>query len=268
MRDVGHVLDVVRIQLTNWRWSWPSMVLTGMITPIVSLLALGAMSSDTAAKPHIFAGALTIALLFEMQNKIAANFSHMTDTGAFEFFASLPLRRESLIAGTLAAFLLLALPALVVTTVVGWAVLDLRFTPNVLAVPPVVCAVAAFAGIGAIIGAGSSSPNQASGLSLAVTVLLSGAGPVVIPPDRLPAWLRAVGPYNPAALASDSLRALSTGASTYGLLWNLTGLTLFAALVLLLVRRVIPWRGRERPCRPLVISRRAPRPRQLGRRTM
>lgn len=244
MKDLGNVLDVVRIQLTNWRWSWPSMVLTGMITPIVSLLALGTMSTEEAAKPYIFAGALTIALLFEMQNKIAANFSHMKDTGAFEFFASLPLRRESLIGGTLAAFLLLALPALVVTTLVGWAVLDVTFTPNPLALPAVVCAVAAFAGIGAIIGAGSSSPNQASGLSLATTVMLSGAGPVVIPPERLPAWLRAAGPYNPAALASDSFRTLLTGTSTYGLLWNLMGLIVFTVLVFLAVRRVMPWRGR------------------------
>jgi ABC-2 type transport system permease protein len=243
---IGRIGDVLRIQLTNWRWSWPSMVLTGMITPIMTLLALGTVSSgDTvSARPHIFAGALTLALLFEMQNKIAANFSFMKDTGAFEFFSSLPLRREALIGGTLAAFLLLAVPALVVTSVVGLLVFGIGFTPHYLAVIPVGCAVAAFAGIGAIIGSRSTSINQASGLSLAATVLLSSIGPVVIPPDRLPGWLRAAGQYNPAALASDAIRTLFTGASTYGPWWDLAGLGVFTLAVYLVVRRVMPWRGR------------------------
>ncbi len=241
---MNHLGEVLRIQLTNWRWSWPSMVLTGMLTPIMTLLALGTFSDVRGSDVYIFSGALTIALLFEMQNKIAANFSHMKDTGAFEFFASLPLRREAMIGGTLAAFLLLALPALVVTALVGGTVFELDFAPSYPALVPVVLATAAFAGIGAAIGTACTSVNQASGLSLAATVVLTAIGPVLVPPDRLPDWLVAAGPYNPAALASDALRTLFTGVSAYGLWWDTLGLLVFCGLVQLVLTRAMPWRNR------------------------
>ena len=43
-------VDLFLIELTNWRWSWRSMVLTATLAPVASILAL---SADTSAASFI-----------------------------------------------------------------------------------------------------------------------------------------------------------------------------------------------------------------------
>ncbi|WP_168169549.1 ABC transporter permease [Pseudonocardia sp. HH130629-09] len=222
------------------------MVLTGMLTPTVTLLAFTTVSDGAeSTQLSVFAGAITLAVLFETQNKVASNFSFMRQTGALDFFGSLPLRREALIVGTAAAFFLLAVPAVVVTTAVGWTMLDVTISLQPLWLVPFVLAIAVFTGLGAIIGSMSSSIEQSSSISLGATVLLTSAGPVIIDPGRLPDWLNVVGYVNPAALGSDSLRAALTGTHVYDGAWVITMLSVATIAVWLLVGFLMPWRGRR-----------------------
>ena len=41
------LVDLFLIELTNWRWSWRSMLITGTLAPIFSTLAMGVFARDS-----------------------------------------------------------------------------------------------------------------------------------------------------------------------------------------------------------------------------
>ncbi|OKH99012.1 ABC transporter [Streptomyces sp. CB02923] len=238
--------DLFRIQLTNWRWSWPQMVLTGMLAPLVSIAALGlfARSSGPAATEYVLTGSVTMAILFETQNRIASNFAFMRGNGAFEYYAALPVRREALILATLAAFSLLSLPAVAVTLFLGSALLDVPLTPSPLAPLCLLLALLPSAGLGALIGSRSGTIEQASSLSLATTLLMMAAGPVAVPPGLLPDALVWIGHLNPAVYAADSLRHSLTTPAALSALADMAVLATFAGAVWGLTSTRMHWRAR------------------------
>ena len=96
-----------------------------------------------------------------------------------------------LILAVVLSFLLLSLPSLVVTIVRGSLLLGLPIVlhPAILIVAPL-CAIS-LAGIGALIGSTARNPQEAGSLSLLVTLVMLGLGPVLVSPARLPGarWL-------------------------------------------------------------------------------
>ncbi|MBV2155425.1 ABC transporter permease [Kitasatospora sp. SUK 42] len=244
---LGQVWDLFRIQLTNWRWSWPQMVLTGMLAPLVSIAALGlfARNSGHAATEYVLTGSVTMAILFETQNKIASNFAFMRGNGAFEYYAALPVRREALILATLAAFSLLSLPAVTVTLLLGTSLLDVPITPSPLAPLCLLLALLPSAGLGAFIGSRSGTIEQASSLSLATTLLMMAAGPVAVPPDMLPGALIWIGDLNPAVYAAAGLRHSLTAPDASRALADMAVLAVFAGAVWALTSTRMHWRARH-----------------------
>ncbi|HET6856885.1 MAG TPA: ABC transporter permease [Streptomyces sp.] len=243
----AQLIDLLLVQLSNWRWAWPQLVLTGLITPVISMLALATISGsdDLALKAQILTGTLMLALLFQNQNQVAGNFSFMKANGTLDFFAAQPVNRVLLAVATVSAFFLLSLPALVLTVVTGALFLDIPLSPSpwlLLVVP--LCVIPA-AGIGALIGSLTNSIEESTSLSLVVTFMMTGCGAVLIPADRLPGWLDALGAINPATYAVTALRASLTGSDTGQLPLNVAVLALFALVIVLLLVKKMPWRMRR-----------------------
>jgi ABC-2 type transport system permease protein len=245
------IWDLFRIQLTNWRWSWPQMMLTGILAPAISLAALGlfARGSGPAAAEYVLTGGVTMAILFETQNKIASNFSFMRSTGAFEYYAAMPVRREALVLATLAAFTMLALPAVTVTALVGSALLHVPVQASPLLPLCLLLALLPSAGLGALIGSRSTSVEQASSISLASTLIMMTAGPVAAPPELLPSGLVWIGHVNPAVYASAALRSSLTGPPDTSALLDMAVLAAFSVAVWTMTGACMYWRagsGRRR----------------------
>lgn len=238
------------IQLSNWRWSWKQMLVTGMMAPLVTVAGLVLYAEDMAVseQAYVLSGAICMALLFEMQNRIAGNFSFMRNTGAFDFYAALPVRRESLVLGTLAAFGLLALPAVVVTIVIGSLILGLSPAVSWVAIPGLLLCLLAPAFLGAWLGARSSSLEEASSTSLALTIVMLVCGPVAVSAERLPQILVVIGYLNPAAHAAAVIRQVLFGIGGGGvaLALHLAMLTLFSALGWVWMRWRVEWRSSTR----------------------
>jgi ABC-2 type transport system permease protein len=237
----GQFLDLVLIQLTNWRRTWPGMITIGMVTPLLGLLALGAFARDRGADMlgYVLVGNIILALLFQNQNNVSNNFSLMRTTGALDFFASLPIRRGLLVLATVSAFLLLSLPALTVTAVAGSLLLDLRLAPSPWLLVALPLAVLPAAAIGALVGLLTRAEGQNRPVSLALTALMIGLGPVVVPPSLLPGWLLTASWVNPAVWASSALRQCLLGPVTARLAVDLGLLAGTAVLLFWLVRRVM-----------------------------
>ena len=63
---MSNTLTFTRIQLTNWRWSWPSMLLTGIVVPVLMSLGLGVYAQNLggAAVEYAVIGGLSFSLLW------------------------------------------------------------------------------------------------------------------------------------------------------------------------------------------------------------
>ncbi len=236
--------DLLLIQLSNWRWSWRRMIITGALAPLLSIAALGIFARDSGLETlsYILVGNVTLALMFENQGKVSSHFAYMRLTGALYHFATLPIRQSALILATVIAFFLLSLPALAVTAIFGALYLGVPLHPHPLLLIVVPLAAIPLAGIGALIGSSARSPEEAGSLSLVATLVMLGLGPVVIPPDRLPDIMLTLGYLSPATYAASALRQTLLGPVTGRIVPDLIVLMGMIALVFWLVGKKMDWR--------------------------
>jgi ABC-2 type transport system permease protein len=242
----SQLVDLFLIELTNWRWSWRSMLITGTLAPVFSILAMGIFARDSGqqALTYVLTGNMVISLMFGNMGNVQSHFTFMRFQGALDYYATLPIRKYLLILAVVLSFLLLSAPSLIVTTLLGALVLQIpiRLHPVIVLVIPA-CAVP-LSGIGALIGASVRNHHQADALSLIVTMGLAGFGPVVVPPDRLPPLLLTLGRLSPATYAASALRQAVIGPLTGQLALDLAALSGWAAFVFILVSRMLDWRQR------------------------
>ena len=220
------------------------MVIIGTIAPILSILALGTFAKDSGPQSlrYILVGNIVLALMFENQGKVSGNFAFMRAMGTLNYFASLPIRRYSLVAATVLAFLLLSLPALVATGIIGAWFLDTRLHPNLLLVIVVPLAAFPLSGIGALIGASARNPEEANAFSTLVTFIMLGLGPVLIPPDRLPDFMNFLGRFSPATYAASALQQTLVGPMTPRVWLDLAILAGLGGLIFWFVGKKLDWR--------------------------
>jgi ABC-2 type transport system permease protein len=237
------LFDIFLIELTNWRWSWRSMLFIGTIAPIFNIVALGIFARDSGRDVLAFvqAGNMVLSLMFSNMNNIQSHMLFMRFQGVLEYFGTLPIRKPLLVLSLVIAFLLISLPSLIVTIIFGSLILalPLHISPLILIVVPL-CTVS-LSGIGALIGSRARTNEEAGTISWLLTFLLMGLGPVLIPPQRLPAILLVLGHLNPATYAASAFRQVLIGPVTGELALDLGALTLFTLVLFWFVERKMDW---------------------------
>lgn len=240
------VVDLVAIELTNWRWSWRMMILLGMLTPLGAVVGLRLLLGDAGpeALAYVLTGNVVLALMFENQNRVGGHFAFMRFHGTLDYLGSLPVDKPAVVVAVVTAFLLLSLPAVTVIVVVGSLVLgiDLALHPALVLVVPL-CALP-LSGIGALVGVVSRTSAEATSLGLVVTFVMAGLGAVMIPPDRLPGWLVELGRLSPATYAGSALRQTLIGPPSGRLAVDLAVLAGWSAATLWLAGVRLDWRRR------------------------
>jgi ABC-2 type transport system permease protein len=240
----NQLVDLFLIELTNWRWCWRSMLITGTLAPVFSILALGIFARDSGRETlaYVLTGNMVISLMFGNMDNVQSHFVFMRFEGALDYYATLPIRKHNLILAVVLSFLLLSAPSLILTMVLGAFILQLPITfhPLLLVIIPA-CAISLSA-IGALIGAGVRNRYQASAITLPITMVMAGLGPVVVPPERLPRVLLWLGWLNPATYASSALRQTVVGPPTGRLAWDLVVLLGSTLFVFGVVSSVLDWR--------------------------
>lgn len=230
-----------KIQLANWRWSWPSMLITGICVPVLISLGLAVYARRTGSIHYAVVSGLSFSLLFELQGKIAANMAFMRASNSFEQFAATGGRKVSFLFGSIIAFTILVIPAILVTPFVLIFALDLKLDVRPVLILALLFSILLFLMVGVVIGCCSRSIEQSSSVSTLVSIALMSIGPVAIPGQFLPAWLRCIGHANPAVHIARLFRVGLFSESepiTLAIVY-LSALTfVFTALAV----RVIPWR--------------------------
>ncbi len=234
--------DLLMMGLANWRWSWHSMILTGMLAPIASMLALHVFARDADSLAYILTGNMVMSLLFGNLDKVTSRFAYMRFAGTLDYLATLPVRRAIVVAASACSFLLLSLPALATTALVGTLVLRLPLRLHWALAPTIMLGALSLAGIGAILGCKARTPQEAGAFSLVATLVLVSLGPVIIPPGRLPPAVLWLGRFSPATYAASALRQAMLGPIGSSIWCDLAALALFATGSLFLARRWMNWR--------------------------
>ena len=242
---IVQLIDLTIIQLANWRWSWRRTLITGMVAPIGFILMLGVFAADSgeAALGHVLTGNIVITLIFESQGKTGSNFSFMRFNGMLDYMATLPIHRIALIIGTVISFLLLSLPAIATTLIVGTWMLDLtlRISPMILIVIPLVSL--SLSGLGALVGLLGRTPEEVNSMNNLILFILMTMGPVVIPLERLPQLFQVLGLFSPATYAASALRQVVLGMpDRIPLAVNIMMLAAISSLLLWFVSRRMDWR--------------------------
>ena len=240
------LVDLFLIELTNWRWSWRSMVILGTASPLFGILALGVFARDAGRETltYVLTGNLVVSLMLGNMGSVESHFTFMRFQGVLDYFATLPIRRSALILAVVLAFLLIHLPSVVITVLLGSLFLQVPLKPHPIAllVAPM-CAIP-LSGIGALIGTRARTPQEASALGLLVTMAMAALGPVAVPPGRLPAAVLALGRLSPATYAASALRQALLGPVTGQMAIDLAILAGFSVTIFWLVGRKMDWRQR------------------------
>jgi len=237
--------DLLLIELTNWRWSWRTMVIVSFLFPLGSMMALSVFARDSGVETlgYVLTGNLVLSIMFGNQNNVQSHVGYIRFQGMLDYFASLPVRKQTLVLAILCAFLLLSLPSLVATILFGAWLLDIpiRLSPLIMLVVPL--SALPMAGLGALIGAIARTPEEGGAISLVVSLVMLGIGPVVAPPERLPAVLLTLGKFSPATYAASALRQVLLGPVTGQILWDFVALSGFTCLAFWLIGRKMDWRN-------------------------
>lgn len=239
------LFDLTLMQLLNWRWTWRGTVIVGTTAPIVTTLALGIFAADSGleALGYILTGNVVLSLLFVALGNVSSHFAYMRWTGRLDYFATLPIYRTALILATAIAFLILTLPSTLITLLVGALILKmpLVISPWIVIVLPVIGL--SLSGLGAFIGLMGRNQQEVGNLTLLITLLLYGFGPVIIPPDRLPEVITQLSLLSPATYAASAVRQVVLGWSDrLPLVLDVTVLTGLAIVLMGLVTRRMDWR--------------------------
>lgn len=238
------LVDLFLMELTNWRWSWRSIILTSLVTPMLGIIALGSFAQGTGeeTKSVILTGNLVMTLMFGNLDKMASRFAYMRFAGTLDYYATLPIRFEALIIACVLAFFLLSMPSLLVVLGFGAFFLNipLKLNPLILLVIPL--SVLPLAGLGAVIGTNARTPEESDSLSLLLTMVMLFIGPVLIPASRLPSILLVIGHLSPATYAASALRQTLLGYVSEKIVIDLTALVGFSLLTFWLVRLKLDWR--------------------------
>lgn len=210
---INQLIDVFLIEFTNWRWSWQSMLILGTAAPLLSLVGLGVFAHDSGrtALEYVLIGSIVLSLMFGIMSNITNHFLFMRFQGTLDYFATLPVRRPILIGALVLAFFCISLPSILVTTIVGSLLLGVQLAPSLLVIIVIPLCALSISGIGALIGIQARTPQEASAVQLLLQMLLIGIGPVVVPPNKLPAISLLIGHISPTTYAAEALRQVLLG---------------------------------------------------------
>ena len=202
------LVDLVLIELSNWRWSWRSIVVAGAVVPLFGMIGLSIYARDLGPEvlKTVFSGSLVMSLMLGNLGHIQSHVVFMRFQGTLEYFATLPIHKHALMLAVIIAFFLLTLPALLTLLIIGSALLRISLAPHPLLLLVIPLCVLPMSAVGALIGLSAASPQQGSSLSVLTAFLFAGLGPVLFPAERLPDILRLIGVVNPAARAASALR--------------------------------------------------------------
>jgi ABC-2 type transport system permease protein len=243
-RWLSEYLILTRIQALELRTWGPITVFVTMLFPLLMIFGFGSIGGGVSREGlvYVVTGSAVVALVTISITATSQELGTLRQSGAFAFYASLPISKSGLVTAILSVRVITALPGLALTLCVGaWLyALPIRLSPAALVLLPLT--VLSLSGIGAAIGTLIADFRVVALLSqVAVVVAMFGA-PVLIPLDSLPAPLQWLSLVLPPTYAADGFRRALFGVADQQLAVDILALGVCAVVSLVSLSRGLPWR--------------------------
>lgn len=193
------------------------------------------------AMAFIMTGSLVLTVSMGTMLSLGQHIGWLKGVNAFEHYAALPISKATFLAALATRGVLLALPSLLIVSVVGGLLLGFWLGPAAWLV--LVLSAYAMSGIGAFIGFWSPTAQVASSATQVVQPLIILFAPVYFPLEQLPFVLQVTARLLPTTYSAGALRGVMAGEGLLELYPELLILLGFAVISLVLVPLKLDWRG-------------------------
>lgn len=199
--------------------------------PLGIAVLLRAVMSPSEVNEHgeqIVAGSAVLAIAMTAVVMLAQRVAALKESGAFDYFSTLPVPRAMVVASILASFAFFALPGTILVVWLGSLMFSLSVTALWAVLPVWLFGSLALAGIG--VGVGFAAPDEQLAGMFSNLVMMAVLFLGILPPEQIPGWLDPLRLVLPSTYAIDALRPGSEGEVAARLLVNLSVLGGFAAV--------------------------------------
>jgi ABC-2 type transport system permease protein len=220
-----------QMQMTRVRTAWRPYLIVSSAMPLGIAVLMRAVMEPAQVEDfgrQIVAGSAVLAIAMTAIVMLAQRVAALKESGAIDFYSTLPVSRGAVVASVLLSFALFALPGMIIVTTLGAKLFGLSLAALWPALPVWALGSFALAGIGVAIGFGARD-EQLSGMysNLAMmAVLFLG----ILPAAKLPGWLSPVRSVLPSTYAVNALKPGLDGHLQSGQGLDLLILAAFGAL--------------------------------------
>ena len=233
----GRFSVLLRMQMARVRTSWRPYLIVSSAMPLGIAVLMRAVMDDaqvTEFGRQIVAGSAVLAIAMTAIVMLAQRVAALKESGAIDFYSTLPVARAAVVGSILASFAIFALPGTLIVVTLGALLFDLSLAALWAAVPVWLLGSFALAGIGVAIGFRAPDEQLAgmfSNLAMMAVLFLG-----ILPPDTLPNWLGPLRAILPSTYAVDALKPGLDGDVSGSQGWDLLILAAFGALSFWAVR--------------------------------
>jgi ABC-2 type transport system permease protein len=191
---------------------------------------------DPETALYLSTGAPTVAILIVGMVVLPNTLSQEKETGAADFYRTLPIPSAVRLASQLTPQLVVAIPGAVLALLVASAYFDFALDPSPLVVVALVAVALTGAAIGILAATVSPGPLVTNMITNVLVFFVMLFSPINFPLERLPDWLQSVHGVLPLKSMAELVRSTLIGAPTaagdwlFVLGWALGGFVLSASL--------------------------------------
>jgi ABC-2 type transport system permease protein len=236
-RTLSRFKILLWMQLARVRTAWRPYLIVSSAMPLgIAVLMRAVMEPAQVDRfgKQIVAGSAVLAIAMTGIVMLAQRVASLKESGALDFYATLPVSRGAVVASVLISFAIFSLPGTVIVVFLGSLLFDLSLAALWTAVPVWLLGSFALAGLGVAIGFGAPDEQLAgmySNLAM-MSVLFLG----ILPAAKLPGWLSPLRAVLPSTYAVNALKPGLAGALGAGQVWDLFVLVIFGGISFWAVR--------------------------------
>ncbi|HEX2057808.1 MAG TPA: ABC transporter permease [Actinomycetota bacterium] len=227
----GKLGVLVRMQMARIRTAWRPYLIVSSAMPLgIAVLMRAVMDPDQVEEfgEQIVAGSAVLAIAMTAIVMLAQRVAWMKESGALDYYSTVPAGRAPLVAAVLLSFAVFALPGTVIVLTLGALLFDLSLAALWAAVPVWALGSFALAGLGVAIGFAAPDEQLAgmySNLAMMAALFLG-----ILPLERIPGWLGPVRALLPSTYAAEALKPGFAGGIAGSQAWDLLILAAFGAV--------------------------------------
>lgn len=196
-----------RIQLSRLRTSWRPYLIVSSAMPLGIAVLLRAVMDNvqvTRYGEQIVAGCAVLAIAMTAVVMLAQRMAALKETGAIDYYSTLPVSRAMVVGTVLLSFSVFALPGTIIVVALGSVMFGFSLGSIWAALPVWMLGSFALSGLGAAIGLGARDEQLAgmySNLAMMAVLFLG-----IMPASSIPGPLAAIRFVLPSTYAVNALK--------------------------------------------------------------